>query len=90
MLVEAWRVSGLSCAACIAGSVICDLSGSIIGAGDWATQSKLWADVSLPTKVESGFIQVVLNDVRPTSDVGIVVGGYPLGLRAERLRAVRV
>ena len=85
-LVEAWWASGLS------GAAYCRLHDlrsqrlnywrerlgypmKILGGG------RMTGDQP-PTKVASGFVQVVVDDVRPTSDVGIVVGGALI--RVER------
>jgi hypothetical protein len=85
-LVEAWRVSGLSCAAyCRQHDLRSQrlnywrerLGYPIKALGEGRT-----TEDQPPTKVASGFVQVVVNDVRPTSDVGIVVGGALI--RVER------
>lgn len=96
-LVEAWRTSGLSVAA------YCRQQGlrpqrlnywrerlgypiKVIGGNRRTT------DDQPPTKVASGFVQVVVDDQEPTSDVTIVVGGAHIrverGFDAPLLRAV--
>ena len=95
-LVEAWRVSGLSCASYCRQhdmrSQRLNYWRERLGYPIKTQDGGRTIDVQPPTRVASGFVQVVVADVRPTSDVGIVVGGALIrverGFDPELLRAV--
>ena len=85
-LVEAWRASGLSVAAyCRQHDLRAQRLNYWRERLGYPIRSFVGGRTTVdhpPTKVATGFVQVVVDDVRPTSDVGIVVGGALI--RVER------
>ena len=78
-LVEAWRVSGLSCAAYCRQhdmrSQRLNYWRERLGYPIKTLSGGRTIEDQPPTKVASGFVQVMVIDLRPTTQVGIVVGG---------------